>query len=605
MSRTAFAMFGRDGARQTGRPPIKCDGRRRSRDISWSVDDAWGLLVWRAALDPSDLGGAFPRIGRLVAARVPAESLLLREADLRVRRVETRAASLCGREGSLSVPPTLMTAHESEVARGFDEQQDVVRGSTDPERTLLAMVAPGASDHGALAACVAKDRDRRLFAVLVARPGVRFTEEHAQHFGLVREPLAIACAHHARYTDLERLHAVDQADKQALMSKLGSEGPIIGAEGGLRQVMTQVEQVARTDAPVLVMGETGSGKEVIARAIHFRSKRAKGPVVRVNCGAIPPELIDSELFGHEKGSFTGAIAARQGWFERADGGTLFLDEIGELSLAAQVRLLRVLQDGTLERVGGSKTLKVDVRLVAATHRPLQEMVAEGTFREDLWYRISVFVLYLPALRERLADIPQLADHFARRSASRLGVPPLHVTAADVETLKAYGWPGNIRELGAVIERAAILGNGRRLDVGAALGQSRPSGTMSVPPPPPESSDGPFPTLDEAMSKHIEAALARAGGIIEGSKGAAALLGINPHTLRARMRKMGIDWDRFRKGARSAWARAPLGVGPPPVASPSAAWFRTASSRATKARSASGPRTRSSHHSFESSAPAAS
>ena len=195
---------------------------------------------------------------------------------------------------------------------------------------------------------------------------------------------------------------------------------IVGADAGLREVMERIDQVAPTDVPVLILGETGSGKEVLARAIHQRSRRGAGPVVRVNCGALPPGLIDSELFGHERGSFTGATSVRKGWFERADGGTLFLDEVAELPLDAQVRLLRILQDGTFERVGGHKSLKVDVRIVAATHRDLRAMVSQGTFREDLWYRISVFPVDLPPLRERIEDIPPLAAHFASRAGKRLG-----------------------------------------------------------------------------------------------------------------------------------------------------------------------------------------
>ncbi|HWU86942.1 MAG TPA: sigma-54 dependent transcriptional regulator, partial [Kofleriaceae bacterium] len=232
---------------------------------------------------------------------------------------------------------------------------------------------------------------------------------------------------------------------------------IVGADSGLRNVMRQVEQVAPTGAPVLILGETGSGKEVAARAIHERSANVGGPILRVNCGAIPPELVDSELFGHERGSFTGAAQQRSGWFERADGGTLFLDEIAELPLAAQVRLLRVVQDGVFERVGGTRPLAVKVRLVAATHRDLGAMVRAGQFREDLWYRISVFVIRLPPLRERLDDIGALAEHFAELAARRYGVAALKVTPGDLALLRAYAWPGNVRELAAVIERAAILG----------------------------------------------------------------------------------------------------------------------------------------------------
>jgi DNA-binding NtrC family response regulator len=296
-----------------------------------------------------------------------------------------------------------------------------------------------------------------------------------------------------------------------------------------------------------VLGETGSGKEVVARAIHARSRRAAGPFLRVNCGAIPPGLVDSELFGHERGSFTGALSERRGWFERADRGTLFLDEIGELPLEAQVRLLRVLQDHTLERVGGHRPVPVDVRIVAATHRDLQRLIAEGRFREDLWYRIAIFPIQLSPLRERAEDIPALANYFALRAARRFGTPPHIPAPEDLALLVSYPWPGNVRELIAVMERAVILGNGERLEVAKALGVvPAPTGhASSSVRAPAGAADEPFLPLDRAMARHIEAALARTGGRVEGSRGAAALLGINPHTLRARMRKLGVDAWRHR------------------------------------------------------------
>lgn len=329
---------------------------------------------------------------------------------------------------------------------------------------------------------------------------------------------------------------------------LSAEMPaLVGAETGLRLVMERVELVAKTDTPVLILGETGSGKEVVARAIHARSRRPTGPILRVNCGAIPPELIDSELFGHERGSFTGATGPRKGWFERAHAGTLFLDEVGELSLGAQVRLLRILQDGTFERVGAERSRHVDVRIVAATHRNLEEMVRERRFREDLWYRINVFPILLPPLRERREDIPALAEHFARRAGLRLGALPLRPSPEDDALLLDYDWPGNVRELAAVIERAAILGGGIKLELATALGSARrtpgPIEPLSLPASP-KGLTG-YPTLDQAMARHIEGALVRTKGRIEGPRGAAELLRINPHTLRARMRKLGIAWDKYR------------------------------------------------------------
>ena len=348
---------------------------------------------------------------------------------------------------------------------------------------------------------------------------------------------------------------------------------IVGSGNGLKKVMERVSLVSSSDMPVLILGDTGTGKEVIARAIHSRSSRSNRPFLRVNCGAIPSELIDSQLFGHERGSFTGASDQRKGWFERADGGTLFLDEVGELPLAAQVRLLRVLQEHQIERVGGEKTIQVDVRIVAATHRDLAAMVHQRTFREDLWYRINLFPILLPRLCERLEDIPSLTKHFARKAAAKLGLPYAEPTSSDIDRLLKYSWPGNIRELQAVVDRAVILGRGHRLDFATALGSSFilptrpdpsneeptfyeviPESSYLQPAPVLPSVPNQLPSsdvesrwlpLDELIKQHIEKTLVKCKGQVEGKRGAARILQINPHTLRAKMRKLGIRWADYR------------------------------------------------------------
>ena len=322
---------------------------------------------------------------------------------------------------------------------------------------------------------------------------------------------------------------------------------MIGGETGLSAVMERAQIVARSNAPVLLFGETGTGKEIVARAIHEQSSHRRGPFRRVNCGAIPSELIDSELFGHEPGAFTGATSRKKGWFEQADGGTLFLDEVGELAPAAQVRLLRVVQEGELVRVGGERPIRVKVRIVAATHRDLPAMVEAQAFREDLYYRLAVFPIVIPPLRDRPGDIRAFAEYFAESAAHRFGLRAVPVSEADVRLLADYRWPGNVREMAAVMDRAVLVGQGRALHIAAALGQAVPlsgSGPVAV-----VSDERVVPAaierLDVVIRRHIEAALTATQGRVEGAQGVARLLGVNPHTLRARMRKLKIDWRRYR------------------------------------------------------------
>jgi hydrogenase-4 transcriptional activator len=321
---------------------------------------------------------------------------------------------------------------------------------------------------------------------------------------------------------------------------------LIGSDTGLAAVMARARLVSRSNAPVLLFGETGTGKEIIARAIHEHSTFRNGPFRRVNCGAIAPDLIDSELFGHEQGAFTGAVSRRKGWFEQATTGTLFLDEIGELPLPAQVRLLRVVQDGEVVRVGGERPVRVHVRIVAATHRDLPAMVEVQQFREDLYYRLSVFPIVIPPLRDRPNDVRAFAEYFAERAANRFGLKPVSVSDDDVRVLTEYQWPGNVREIAAVMDRAVLIGQGRALNVAAALG---PVGSVNNPAPARATDAAASPTiepLDVIIRRHIEAALRETHGRVEGPFGAARLLRINPHTLRARMRKLKINWQTFRQ-----------------------------------------------------------
>jgi len=509
------------------------------------------LGVWREACRHGAIGDSVASIAPIIERALPVDLLLVLRLDPGASRLETVAVA--GRL-AFAVAPGRRELVPGELQRfeAWCRTSAIAHETTGEPGWPLAALLPPSQAGDALVGPL-RDGDRPLGALLLlAQPPRTFDAAHEDLVRALLEPFAVALQNDTRHHETLRLREAVEADNRALLTRLAREDisdSVVGAETGLREVMAQVEKVAPTDTPVLILGETGSGKEVIARAIHERSRRSQGPVVRVNCGAIPSELVDSELFGHERGSFTGAIASRKGWFERADGGTLFLDEIGELPLAAQVRLLRILQDGTFERVGAQRPQTCDVRLVAATHRDLKDLAAHGAFRQDLWYRISVFPIRLPALRERPGDIAPLARHFARRAGLRLGGVELQPDPEDLALLSSYRWPGNVRELAAVIERAAILGGGRRLELRAALGdvpaaedatpESTPAGSVAL-------VDAPgLRRLDEAMVAHIEAALAAAGGRIEGKQGAAAKLGVNPHTLRARMRKLGIDWTRFR------------------------------------------------------------
>jgi transcriptional regulator with GAF, ATPase, and Fis domain len=515
------------------------------------------LDVWREVCRHIEIGDSVERVAPLLASRLPADLLLVRHLDVPRSHLETVATGFCHPETvSLRLKTECPQADLDKIVRWTREDRVMRAPAEDVNRDLPGLLPAGLEGEVLVGPLTAGEGPAGvLIFARHAEPG--FTAEHEDLAKALLEPFSVAMENDRRVRELTALREAAEADNRSLLSRLGRHDisdSIVGADTGLRPVMEQIELVARADAPVLILGETGSGKEVVARAIHTRSPRAGKPFLRVNCGAIPPELIDSELFGHERGSFTGAVNVRKGWFERADGGTLFLDECGELPLAAQVRLLRILQDGSFERVGGERQLAVDVRIMAATHRDVHEMVEGGRFRKDLWYRIAVFPIHLPPLRDRRDDIPALASHFALRAAKRLGTAPLVPTPEQMALLVSYPWPGNVRELAAVIERAAILGNGRSLEVAQALGgialRTPPPGDVVV-----GVDRGPvraeLQTLDAVMAGHIEAALARTRGRIEGPDGAARVLGINPHTLRARMRKLGVKWQRFRPSFRPA------------------------------------------------------
>lgn len=376
--------------------------------------------------------------------------------------------------------------------------------------------------------------------------GEKFSPDQVALLSLMDKPCAIALTNALRFRELKNLKELLADDNKYLKDELSriTGEKVIGAgqDKGLGRVMEMVRKVSPLESPVLLLGETGTGKEVIANAIHKLSLRKEGPFIRVNCGAIPASLLDSELFGYEKGAFTGAVSRKRGRIERAQGGTLFLDEIGELSSEAQIRLLRVLQEKEIDRVGGSETVRVNIRVIAATHRNLEQMMEEGKFRADLFFRLRVFPILIPPLRDRKMDIPELVRHFIQKKSREMKLDKVPDVSSDaLDRMISYPWPGNIRELENAVERSLILSRGGFLDFGE-IG----SGSLNVS----RSSRGDGflagkenLELDSVVSGHIKRVLALCRGRVEGEKGAATALNVHPSTLRKRMKKLNIPFGR--------------------------------------------------------------
>jgi formate hydrogenlyase transcriptional activator len=396
-------------------------------------------------------------------------------------------------------------------------------------------------------------RERLVGVIIFSRRSPRrFTADEVEILEAVARPMAMAVANSLAYAEISRLKEKLEAENLVLREEIDQESmfeEIVGSSRSLREVLARVEKVARTDSTVLITGETGTGKELIARAIHRRSQRAERALIKVNCAALPEALIASELFGHEKGAFTGALAQRLGRFELASGGSIFLDEIGELPADLQVALLRVLQEGEFERVGGTHTIRTDARVIAATNRDLAASVAAGRFRQDLFYRLNVFPIAMPPLRRRKDDIAMLVEYFASRYAARLGKKLEAIDRATMEQLVAYPWPGNVRELQNVIERAAILAEDGvlRLEEGdlhhhapPRVAEERKVGQAHTSPM--TATGG----LRDQERQLIESALARCHGQISGARGAAAQLGLPPTTLESMIKRHGIDKRQFRR-----------------------------------------------------------
>jgi formate hydrogenlyase transcriptional activator len=360
------------------------------------------------------------------------------------------------------------------------------------------------------------------------------TEEEFDQLAIFANHAAIAIKNAGLFSEVQSLKNRLQAENRYLKEEIKSGhdfSEIIGQSQNLQKVLSKVKQVAPTVASVLINGETGTGKELIARAIHNLGPRKSRPLIRVNCAALPSGLIESELFGHEKGAFTGALSKRIGRFELADGGTIFLDEVGDLPLELQSKLLRVLQEQEFERVGGTETIRVNTRVIAATHRDLEDLVKRDQFRADLYYRLSVFPLKMPSLRERKEDIGLLARYFVKKSSGAMGKRIDNISQRVIDQLEAYNWPGNIRELENVIERAVILTTGPELQLDETFDKTNaaPLETVGVS----------TATMEDIERQHILRVLESTNWVIEGKQAAASVLGLNPSTLRSRMAKLGI------------------------------------------------------------------
>jgi transcriptional regulator with GAF, ATPase, and Fis domain len=473
---------------------------------------------------------------------IPADELILTKYNRTTGTLDIVAVA-DEKGGSLSMEEILMPPHlQKQLEDPF--QFPRVRISDDVYKDeILAIVADKYSWTDSSIIVGRLIVENRFVGSLIGRVKEKgqYTEDDAVLWSLINEPAAIALANSRRYMELIKLKELLADDSKYFQNELrrGFSEEIIGAEFGLKTVLGQVLKVAPQSSPVLLYGETGTGKELIANAIHNFSPVSNGPLIKVNCGAIPESLIDSELFGHEKGAFTGAMSQQRGRFERANGGTIFLDEVSELPFHAQVRLLRVLQEKEIERVGGTHSIKVDIRIISATNKDLMSLVKENLFRDDLYYRLCVFPIYIPPLRERKSDIPTLVDYFMRKKAIEIGLhfKPV-LTPGTMEMLVDYDWPGNVRELSNVLERAIIIHGGKPLSFEDILGIPVHSNEQRV-----HSHENNDLTLNNVEAQHIRVALKMAEGKVEGEKGAAEILGINPGTLRHRMRKLGIPFGR--------------------------------------------------------------
>lgn len=505
----------------------------------------------RALAGVPDLVVLAQRLATFLSKRMPVERLIILEQSLFPPSLQVRGECLLG-----DLPPhrriIFMTRDFMSSLAQSEKLSSALKGdnticvinNTEDFPFLSAHFGAIQTEMSYLFITLAIP-NRHLYVSVNASGINRFNKEHEAFAALLPEPLTAIIAAHLRHQPAVRpVPAVESMPKRQEPRFLVQD-TICGFNKGLAPVMQQIYRVAATDTTVLLMGETGTGKELFANALHRLSRRASAPFIKVNCGAIPETLIDSELFGYERGAFTGAVRATSGWFERADNGTLLLDEIGEMPLQAQVRLLRVLQFGEIVRLGGARVQRVNVRIVASTHCDLERMVAEGTFRQDLWFRLSTFPVRIPPLRERRGDVEELAMLTVARKCYELHISPMPVL--DNQTLQRmndYDWPGNVRELESVVEQALIRNPAAPRwewpEPHVSLPASSPSEPLHTPSTLESSNELlSLLSLDDAMKDYIQQILDHTGGQISGLGGAADILQINAGTLRSRMFKLSL------------------------------------------------------------------
>jgi formate hydrogenlyase transcriptional activator len=508
-----------------------------------SADQYQALLaVCEAIVSHRELPALFHELGGRLRQFVRFDylSLVLHEAATNTMRLHLLDAA----EAIPGPLVIVLSVEEDPAGLVWQSQQPLVTATADELGRwpgLLERVQP----HGVESCCwlpLTTARRRLGTLVFACKQPSAYNSVDVGFLQLVANQVAVAVENALAFQEID----VAFRQIEALKNQLAKEkayleeeactehnfGEIVGHSASLRRVLQQVETVASTDSTVLIRGETGTGKELIARALHQLSPRQARTFVKLNCAAIPTGLLESELFGHEKGAFTGAVGQKIGRFEIAHQGTLFLDEVGDIPLELQPKLLRVLQEQEFERLGGTKTIKVDVRLVAATHRDLAKMVAEGRFREDLYYRLNVFPVTMPPLRERSDDIPRLVSHFTQRFARRMGRRIEAIPTEVMDALVRYPWPGNVRELQNIIERAVILSSGPSLQV--PLGDLQTADTQAIVP------TAAAVTLADAEREHILSVLDETGWVLGGANGAAARLGMKRSTLQWKMKKLGIS-----------------------------------------------------------------